>query len=66
MARPKTYTVQFRRRLSPADRAVLLAAGAGDITVGFHELLAVYRHLWMLGWRPGMNPENLVVVTTDK
>jgi hypothetical protein len=66
MALPRTYTVQFRRRLSPADRAVLLAAGAGNITVGFHELLAVYRHLYDMGYRPGMRPENLAVVTTDK
>ena len=65
MAKPRDYTVQFRRQLSDADRAILLAAGRGDITVGFRELLSIYRHLYDCGFRPGMRPENLAVVTTD-
>jgi len=46
-------TKYFQRVLSPADRAVLLAAGAGDLSNGFRELLAVYVTLWNAGLRPG-------------
>jgi len=53
----------FKRAITPADLAVLLAAGAGDSSHGWRELLAVYRHLYMLGYRPGMRPENIQLVT---
>jgi hypothetical protein len=46
-------TKYFQRVLSPADRAVLMAAGAGDISDGFREILAVYATLWNAGMRPG-------------
>jgi hypothetical protein len=46
-------TKYFQRVLSPADRAVLMAAGAGDLSDGFRELLAVYATLWNAGLRPG-------------
>jgi hypothetical protein len=46
-------TKYFQRVLSPADRAVLLAAGAGDLSNGFREILAVYVALWNAGLRPG-------------
>jgi hypothetical protein len=57
----KTTTIAFRRPLTPISRAILLAAGRGDLSAGWREMLAVYQHLWSLGWRPGMRPENLKV-----
>ena len=33
-----------------------MAAGRGDISVGFREVLAVYADLWHSGFRPGDNP----------
>lgn len=60
MPRPcKLDTVQFRRKLTPAQRAIILAAGAGDMTRGFQELLAIYGHLHAIGYRPGMPPSSI-------
>jgi hypothetical protein len=66
MARPcKIDTVQFRRRLNGQERAVLLSAGSGCLTDGFHFMLAVYAHLHGQGFRPGMDIERLVVCNYD-
>lgn len=43
MARPRTDTRDFRRKITPAQRAILLHAGQGDITVGFNECLELWR-----------------------
>jgi hypothetical protein len=56
-------TIQFRRKLTPPQRAVILAAGAGDMTRGFHELLAVYTRLHEIGYRPGMPHDSVGLVT---
>ena len=57
MPRPcKLDTRFFSRPLSDAERAILLAAGQGDLTVGFREVLAVYADLWHAGFRPGDDP----------
>ena len=62
MPRPcRPDTVQFRRKLTPAQRAVIRAAGAGDLTRGFDELIAIYGHLHALGYRPGMAPSAIVI-----
>jgi hypothetical protein len=58
----KIDTVAFRRPLTPLARAVLLAAGSGDLSQGWHEILAIYQHLHTLGYRPGMRPENIALV----
>jgi hypothetical protein len=55
----------FKREIAPADFAVLQAAGAGNTSDGWRELLAIYRHLWMLGWRPGMRPEHIRLERSD-
>jgi hypothetical protein len=53
MARhPSTSTVQFRRKLSEADRTILLCAGKGNISLGFKNVLDCYAILWELGYRP--------------
>lgn len=64
MPRPcLTTTVQFRRKLTPAQRAVILAAGDGDMTRGFHEILAVFSQARAAGYRPGMPLESIGLVT---
>jgi hypothetical protein len=63
MGRPcKRDTKQFRRPLTPLARAVLLAAGRGDLSQGWNEILAVYQHLHGIGYRPGMRPEDIILV----
>jgi hypothetical protein len=53
MARPASiHTVQFRRKLSEADRTILLCAGKGNISLGFKNVLDCYSVLWELGYRP--------------
>ena len=54
MAFPKTDTTHFLRRLTPEQRAILLAAGSGNITRGFHEVLDFFAHFYELGFRPWM------------
>ncbi len=42
MARPcRQDTVNFTRVLTDEQRAILLAAGDGDLTVGFNECLSL-------------------------
>ena len=43
MARPRTDTRVFHRKITPAQREILLHAGQGDITVGFNEVLELWR-----------------------
>lgn len=53
MARPcKIDTVEFQRKLSDVDRAVLLTAGQGDLTRGFKNLLSIYTALHNAGFHP--------------
>lgn len=54
-------TVQFRRRLQNADREILLAAGGGDITIGFHRVLGLYRAAHEQGIRPDDSLDDVVV-----
>jgi len=42
-------TRNFKRRLSDSDAAILAAAGNGDMSQGFHNLLALYQHLYARG-----------------
>jgi hypothetical protein len=49
---PSTTTVQFRRKLTEADRTILLCAGKGNISKGFKNVLDCYAFLWELGYRP--------------
>lgn len=53
MPRPcSPHTRFFSRPLSDAQRAILLAAGGGDISIGFREVLLAYAALWNAGYRP--------------
>jgi len=61
MARPcKIDTVEFQRKLNDQDRAILLTAGAGDLTRGFRELLSIYTVLHNAGFRPGDDLEAML------
>lgn len=42
-------TRNFKRRLSDSDAAILAAAGAGDPSQGFHNLLSLYQQLYDRG-----------------
>ena len=42
-------TRHFRRQLSDNDAAILAAAGAGDMSQGFHNLLSIYQLLYSHG-----------------
>jgi hypothetical protein len=63
MVRPcKIDTVNFRRVLRDPERAILLSAGAGDISQGFYLMLAIYAHLHAQGFRPGDSVEDIGLV----
>jgi hypothetical protein len=42
-------TRKFCRYLTPEDAAILAAAGAGDISAGFRNLLSLYQELYEQG-----------------
>lgn len=49
-ANPKSK--YFQRILKPAEKKILVHAGRGDMSAGFHHLLEVYSFLWIQGFRP--------------
>lgn len=58
-----TLTVKyFQRQLGDAEREILLAAGSGDISAGFMEVIDTYRHFYNLGLRPSTPLEGVVLV----
>ena len=66
MVRPcKLDTVCFSRKLREPERVILLAAGAGDITQGFHLALEIYAHLHAQGFRPGDPLENITLLVNE-
>ena len=63
MAGKATPTVKyFQRTLGDAERAILLAAGSGDISAGFMEVIDTYRHFYNLGLRPSTPLESVALV----
>lgn len=58
---PRLDTVQFRRKISDEERSVLLAAGLGDITVGFREVLRVYAEMYNLGFKRDMSVRRFIL-----
>ena len=63
--KPSNKTIQFRRKLDNPKLMILLAAGKGDITKGFENILALYQHLHSLGYRVD-NPIEQVEFVTNK
>lgn len=62
---PKVDTIQFRRKLDQPRRLVMLAAGQGNISEGFENLLALYQHCHSIGYRPDMPLQSIDLVTKD-
>lgn len=63
LGRPAKPDVRhFQRRLGDAERTVLLAAGQGDMSAGFLEVIDAYRHFYNLGLRPDMALESVTLV----
>lgn len=59
MGRPASDdTRYFQRQLGDAERRVLLAAGEGNMSKGFMEIIDAYAHFYNLGLRPWMRLEN--------
>ena len=66
MARPpKIDTIQFRRKLDSPKRNILLAAGQGNITKGFENLLTLYQYLHGIGYRTDSPLETIGLVTME-
>jgi len=79
MARPASVKSRFfMRPMAQADNLIMAAAGEGDISQGFHNLIAMFQVLWNAGYRPTMdlaewlthlrenrtNPTQTILVTT--
>jgi cation transport regulator ChaC len=62
---PQIDTVQFRRKLDNPKRNILLAAGHGNITKGFENLLAIYQHLHSIGYRADNPLDQIALVTIE-
>jgi hypothetical protein len=68
MARPcKQNTTWLLRKLTPAHRTILLAAGKGDLTKGFEAVLDLYAQLHNAGYREGkgLNPSDFIMNEND-
>lgn len=55
-------TRKFCRYLTPEDAAILAAAGAGDISAGFRNLLALYQEVYELG---ATNTDEVVIAFSN-
>ena len=62
---PQIDTIQFRRKLDSPKRNILLAAGQGNITKGFENILAIYQHLHSMGYRVENPLESISLVTIE-
>lgn len=55
MVRPcKIDTTRFYRVIDAETREIMLTAGKGCLTTGFHQMLAIYAQLHNQGYRPHM------------
>ena len=56
MGRPSSpQTRYFQRKLSAPQKQIMLAAGEGNLSRGFENILAIYQHVHNLGFRPSMD-----------
>jgi len=56
MGRPSSpNTRYFQRTLSSPQKQIMLAAGEGNLSRGFENLLSLYQHVHNLGYRPTMD-----------
>jgi hypothetical protein len=60
MGRPSSpNTKYFQRTLSSPQKQIMLAAGEGNLSRGFENLLSLYQHVHNLGYRPTMELSSL-------
>jgi hypothetical protein len=60
MGRPSSpNTKYFQRTLSSPQKQIMLAAGEGNLSRGFENLLSLYQHVHNLGFRPTMELSSL-------
>jgi hypothetical protein len=60
MGRPSSpNTKYFQRTLSSPQKQIMLAAGEGNLSRGFENLLSIYQHVHNLGFRPTMELSSL-------
>lgn len=63
MVRPASpNTRYFQRQLQPQEKKILLAAGQGDMSAGFLEVMSAYQHFYNLGLRPDMPLQSVRLV----
>jgi hypothetical protein len=62
---PQIDTIQFRRKLDNPKRSILLSAGKGNITKGFENILAIYQHLYSIGYRVDNPLDQIALVTIE-
>jgi hypothetical protein len=63
LGRPADPNVKhFQRKLGPAERATLLAAGNGDMSAGFLAVIDAYQYFYNLGLRPSTPLEGIQLV----
>lgn len=59
-----TQSKWFNRRLADTDKQILAAAGNGDMSLGFKNLLEIYQVLWSHGYRPRIDFEEFICKRT--
>jgi hypothetical protein len=52
---PSINSKFFYRKLTLPDKVVMVCAGEGNITRGFHNIIDAYQTLWNAGYRPQMD-----------
>ncbi|MEN9648882.1 MAG: hypothetical protein RLZ17_923 [Actinomycetota bacterium] len=55
-----TKSKWFNRQLSDVDKQILAAAGNGDMSKGFKNLLEIYQVLWSHGYRSTIDFEDFL------
>jgi hypothetical protein len=67
MGRPSNpSTKYFQRTLSNPQRMILLAAGNGNLSRGFENVLALYQYAHNEGYRPDMEMSSLRIESANK
>jgi len=56
----KIDTTRFYRVIDEETRNIMLTAGNGCLTTGFHHMLAIYAQLHNQGYRPDMPLDRIV------
>jgi hypothetical protein len=58
--KPSLHSKSFNREVSMEDKAIMTAAGQGNITHGFRHMLDCYQTLWNRGYRPHLDLEQFL------